>query len=188
MLNLLQGNVYLADGIVSFISRLEVNGAVIIEEAQPLRAVQINLFDRGNLSNDVAFEITTLHTSYSFAMDFATRRRQTLANLADLVLIVPAEGYQATLPGAGWKTTGAKRDGLTSIINYAVRGGQFTVQSGGQGIPFGLPLLTEVAINPIIVQGGTIAQVPGGSLCVCRSIQVDGELDLSGELAVIGEN
>ncbi|MGB8355782.1 MAG: hypothetical protein WCD79_17925, partial [Chthoniobacteraceae bacterium] len=68
MLTLQQNNAWLADGIVSFVSKLEVNGQAVIEETQPLRSVQIALFDRGNMSNDVSFEITTLHTSYGVAL------------------------------------------------------------------------------------------------------------------------
>ncbi|MGB8356319.1 MAG: hypothetical protein WCD79_20640, partial [Chthoniobacteraceae bacterium] len=160
----------------------------VIEETQPLRSVQIALFDRGNMSNDVSFEITTLHTSYGVALDFAARRRQTLGNIANLLLNVPDEGYTATLPGAGWKTTGAKRDGLTSIVSYTVRGGEFSITSGSVGTGFGLPVLLENQIDPFVIPSGTVASVNTGQLFVCRSLECDGELDLNGECALIGEN
>lgn len=185
MLTLQQGNAWLADGIVSFVSRLEVNGQVIIQEAQPLRAVEIALFDRGNLSNDVTFEITTLHPSYALALDFATRRRQTLGNLADLVLAVEDEAYQVTLPGAGWKTTGAKRDGITSIVSYTVRGGQFTVQEGGDPISFGLPVLLESQINPLVIPAGAVAEIKPGQLLVARALVIDGTLNNDAEMLLI---
>jgi len=194
MITLQQNNAYLADGLLSFVTRLEVNGHVVIEEAQPLRSAQIVLFDRGNLSNDAVFEITTLHTSRAAALDFAVRRRQTLAAIGDLVLNVSDEGYTATLPGAGWKTTGASRDGLTTVVTYSVRGGEFTITNGispdggGADIVFGLPVLVDGQIDPLVIPAGTTGIVNAGQLLVCRSLECDGELDLAGELAVIGSN
>ena len=68
-------------------------------------------------------------------------------------------------------------------FKYTLVGGE--LQIGGDA-PFALTLLSEAAITPLIIPSGFTATVPSGNLLVARSLQVDGNLILTGDLAVIG--
>ena len=184
------GTELLADGTATGgrVTSLKINGHQMVQESQPLRAAALLFFDRLNASNAVEITIERQHTDLIASFDFAVTRRQTMAGVNDLTLIMTLAGatYTAVSQGCKWDQTQITPHGVGTHQVYPVTARTFSTSTTGAPLVQLLPTLTESTIDPLVIQSGRTGTVASGQLLVARSLQVDGNLILTGDLALIG--
>ena len=130
MLTIKHGTDTLASGSLAdaMVQRLVVNGVVLIEEAEFVRAEAITIFDRGNRRNTVEIEIWKLHDSKITALHHRVTHADEITGRFDLVIQLSEDGdsYTATLASAGWRSVSVEATGVSTRTTYEIVGGRFT--------------------------------------------------------------
>lgn len=182
-------------GGAGWCEELSLDGQRQIETSMPLRALDVSVFARGNRAKTVSFKISTQYRGSAYATANAFAWDDYLPDQADLIIGLNdgTDNILITLPATGWKAVKIPANdmrGRTVTIEYTCVAGIASVVVNGSPLllPGILQLLLESQIDPLVIPANTVANVPSGSLLVARSIQIDGELDLAGELCLIGEN
>jgi hypothetical protein len=187
------GSVLLADGTNAGgrVESLTLNGRRVIDVAAPLRASDVVIFGRGNRRKEIAFRIITQAGGMADSLAAMFIKDDGLPDQADLVLTLDdgVDVATITLPAAGWESVKPQANGLSWTCDYSVVAGVANVMINDAVVTpsWPLQLLSESLIDPLIIPANTVADSPAGWLLVCRALECDGELDVEGELAVIGE-
>lgn len=192
------GSLVIANGnfAVGSVDRIDIDGARVIDVVRPLFAYDVSILARDNREKTISFRITTEYAAgRATALANAFSLDETLPSQADLTITLDDGIHEAVIlfHAAGWERVKVPEPaGITLRVDYTVRVGAaiVTLDDSPLGAAFAMPLLIEAQIDPFVIPADKIGSVPAGELLVCRSLQCDGELDLSAgtELALIGAN
>jgi len=191
------GTEQLADGVtqsLGHVASLSVNGTRVIDRAQPIRAQWASFFARGNRQNTVQFEVERQFARTLDQLQFTHTRNDSLA-LSGIYKLVWEEADGTTLTvqiaDAVWgEPVQATGRNLAATLKYECSGGKMTatVVDGDGGTvtdEFALPLFDLGSLDPLLIPTDKIATLNAGELCVACSLEVQGELNVNGELLLI---
>jgi hypothetical protein len=124
------GGVTLAPGgLAGEPGRFRINQTEITEPANFFRAAAQTWFARGNSSCELGFEVPRQFNTLAAAWLFIATHSAALAGQADLVMTAGDAGsgtQTITLPAAVLSLVSPQPEGVSVIVSYVFRGGQFS--------------------------------------------------------------
>jgi hypothetical protein len=108
---------------------LRINGAIVADVAEYLRASSVEVFDRGNLRTVISFSVTREHASVEAAQSYLVQHAVTVPR-SGLVEIEYEQGRgRAWLYGAVMPQANSSHSGCSTTVEYEIIGGAMSAVS-----------------------------------------------------------